>query len=92
MLITFVYVKCGFYDLRHLWSNLEGLFGKTFPWLVVGNLNYIRHDVERVGGRARPRITKKEFNQWIDTFRVVELKIISGNMNWTNGKAGKNRI
>lgn len=92
MLIKFVYVKCSFYDLRQLWADLEGLYGKTFPWLMVGDLNYIWYDVERVGGRARPRITMKEFNQCIDTCRVVELKIVSGNMNWTNGKAGKNCI
>lgn len=40
-LITFMYAKCGFYDRRKLWVELEGLNVGASPWLVVGDFNYI---------------------------------------------------
>lgn len=37
--ITFVYAKCGFYDLRVLWRDLEGFNTGSSPWIVIRDFN-----------------------------------------------------
>lgn len=82
-LITFVYAKCGFYDRRTFWLDLEGLNVGASPWLIVGDFNYILHDGECMGNQLRPRITLEEFNSSI----IVDwlTSILLGDMTWTNG-------
>lgn len=62
MLVTFVYVKYGFYDRRQLWAHMEGLFGRNFPWLVIRDFNCIGNDGERVGGWPRSRLWRSSIN------------------------------
>ncbi|XP_035546552.1 uncharacterized protein LOC118348611 [Juglans regia] len=72
VLVTFVYAKCSYVDRRELWHDLEEWTDLDQPWLVLGDFNVIRRDLERVGGNPRPFISMLEFNDYIDHCGLLE--------------------
>lgn len=53
---------------------LEGLNVGASPWILVRDVNCIRHDGEHMEGQPRPIITMEEFNSCINSCGLVELK------------------
>ncbi|XP_040996234.1 uncharacterized protein LOC121242446 [Juglans microcarpa x Juglans regia] len=91
VLVTFVYVKCSFSDCMGLWFDLEALLVGLNPWIIVGDFNIIREDMEQIGGQPRPLGAMEEFNNCLNNCVMVELTSQGGCMSWFNGHAGQTR-
>lgn len=62
ILVSFVYAKCYYYEQRQLWLELNRLPGLTMPWVVMGDFNCIREDMECIGEQPRSLVAIEEFN------------------------------
>lgn len=72
-------------------AELEDLSTHTNPWFVVGDLNCIGEDGERIGDNPRQRTDMEDFNKCINLSNLLELDSLGGLMSWTNGQAGRAR-
>ncbi|XP_042962572.1 uncharacterized protein LOC122296840 [Carya illinoinensis] len=89
--ISFVYAKCTQVEHRKLWQSLSnGVRGST-PWLVLGDFNIIRNDLERRGGRPRQYAAMEEFNSFIDSTGLSEMRYSGNRLSWCNGHEGASR-
>lgn len=80
ILVTYVYAKWPLHECRELWMDLENLTSYNYPWIVIGDFNYIRSDSERLGGQPRPLAAMSKFNNSIDKCGLVDLNNTGGNM------------
>lgn len=46
MMISFIYAKCNALERRSLWLELESIMVSGVPWLVTGDFNIIKNDLE----------------------------------------------
>ncbi|XP_040991189.1 uncharacterized protein LOC121238375 [Juglans microcarpa x Juglans regia] len=88
---SFVYAKCTYVQRRELWADLEKESNGTEPWLITGDFNIIVSDEERQGGRPRPLVAMEEFNFWIHSCGLLELKYLGKRFSWCNGHVGRDR-
>ncbi|XP_042980247.1 uncharacterized protein LOC122310438 [Carya illinoinensis] len=88
LLINFVYAKCSQAEHRDLWDHLKGLSNTTEAWVVMGDFNIIRYDMERVGGRPRPPSAMEEFNECINGCSLMDLPLVGRQLSWCNGQQG----
>ncbi|XP_042939346.1 uncharacterized protein LOC122274369 [Carya illinoinensis] len=86
ILTSFVYAKCSYLDRRRLWEDLSLLSTGITPWIIMGDFNIIRNNDERIGGRPRPTIAMREFNDFIDAVGMIETKFEGNKMSWCNGQ------
>ncbi|XP_040998204.1 uncharacterized protein LOC121244256 [Juglans microcarpa x Juglans regia] len=63
----------------------------SIPWIVLDDFNVMSGDGERIGGRSRPIIALKEFNDFIDVVGLVDLKFEGNSMSWCNDRHGSAR-
>lgn len=85
---TFVYAKCCLVDHKKLWQAPEEVQVGDSLWLVMGDLNVIREDEERIGGNPRSLSAMEEFNSCIDHCGLLELGFIGSRMTWCNEHGG----
>ncbi|XP_035548669.1 uncharacterized protein LOC118349189 [Juglans regia] len=88
---SFVYAKCTYVQQRELWADLEKESNGIEPWIITGDFNIIASDVERRGGRSRSLLAMEEFNSWIHSCGLLELKFWGKSFSWCNGQAGRSR-
>ncbi|XP_035548696.1 uncharacterized protein LOC118349203 [Juglans regia] len=88
---SFVYAKCTYVQRRELWADLEKESNGIEPWIITGDFNIIASDVERRGGRSRSLLAMEEFNSWIHSCGLQELKFLGKSFSWCNGQAGRSR-
>lgn len=50
------------------------------PWMVEGDFNRIREDEKRIGEQTRPLAAMEDFNNYINTCGMVELRASCGYM------------
>ncbi|XP_042946129.1 uncharacterized protein LOC122279511 [Carya illinoinensis] len=78
-----VYARCSYLERRELWRSLQLDAVQDTPWLCLGDFNIIRREEERRGGRPRLRIVMDDFNEFIDTCGLLEMKLVG--MVFANG-------
>ncbi|CAI9763286.1 unnamed protein product [Fraxinus pennsylvanica] len=91
MMISFVYAKCTALERRSLWEDLESITVNGLPWIVAGDFNIIRNDLERRGGKPRPMVAMDDFNNCIDRCGLLELSSERRQLTWCNGQDGNAR-
>lgn len=64
--------------------EMEHLSNLSQPWMIMGDLNYIKEDGECIGGQPQPLAVMEEFNSCINNCGTMEIRTISGNMSWFN--------
>ncbi|XP_035551131.1 uncharacterized protein LOC118349699 [Juglans regia] len=55
------------------------------------DFNVIVSDEEQRGGHPRPLVAMEEFNSWIHSCGLLELKYLGKSFSWCNGHAGRSR-
>ncbi|KAF5458524.1 hypothetical protein F2P56_022547 [Juglans regia] len=90
-MVTFVYAKCTQLESRGLWEEHGNIQVNESPWLVVGDINAIRSDSERLGGNPRSLLAMSEFNGCVDICGLVEMRSQSRIISWCNGHEGSSR-
>lgn len=50
-IFTFIYAKCSYLERKRLWGSLRDANIHNLPWMVIGNFNIIKNDLEQRGGR-----------------------------------------
>ncbi|XP_042983286.1 uncharacterized protein LOC122312671 [Carya illinoinensis] len=86
--ITFVHAKCSQAERRALWDNLKTMLNTNDTWVVLGDFNIIRYDMERVGSRPRPSSAMEEFNECINGCGPMDLPLVGKQLSWCNGQQG----
>ncbi|XP_042973032.1 uncharacterized protein LOC122304830 [Carya illinoinensis] len=71
-----------------LWQSLSNRVRGSTPWLVLGDFNIIRNDLERRGGRPRQYATMEDFNSFIDSTGLSEMKYSGNHLSWCNRHEG----
>ncbi|XP_042962753.1 uncharacterized protein LOC122297032 [Carya illinoinensis] len=89
--ISVVYARCSYLERRELWRSLQLDAVQDTPWLCLGDFNIIRMEEERRGGRPRLRIAMDDFNEFIDTCGLMEMKSVGSKFSWCNGQRGLSR-
>ncbi|XP_042965908.1 uncharacterized protein LOC122299590 [Carya illinoinensis] len=89
--ISVVYARCSYLERRELWRSLHLDAVQDIPWLCLGDFNITRREEERRGGRPRLRIAMDDFNEFIDTCGLMEMKSVGSKFSWCNGQRGLSR-
>lgn len=78
------YAKCMQIERRELWQSLSVGVANFMPWIIVGDFNVIRNDFEQRGGRPIPVSAIEEFNEFIETARLTDLRYEGNPFSWCN--------
>ncbi|XP_060959272.1 uncharacterized protein LOC115700034 [Cannabis sativa] len=91
-LLSCVYGPPYYHEKRLFWSNLMEL-GRKFggPWLILGDVNFVLSDSERVGSRGKDQFTPFISNL-INDHALVDLPIKGDCMTWDNHRDGNRHI
>ncbi|XP_048493650.1 uncharacterized protein LOC125494124 [Beta vulgaris subsp. vulgaris] len=75
---------------RHqMWRNMEqNLPPDQVPWMVVGDLNEVRSQGEKTGGRVFRSTQCKDLNSFMDALCLVDLGFDGNPFTWTNAREG----
>ncbi|KAG2725982.1 hypothetical protein I3760_01G090700 [Carya illinoinensis] len=49
-ILTIIYAKCNPVERKNLWEDLVEMSNGNLPWILCGDFNIIREDLERRGG------------------------------------------
>ncbi|XP_040988930.1 uncharacterized protein LOC121236546 [Juglans microcarpa x Juglans regia] len=88
IVVSVVYAKCNYLERRELWSQLQLDLPTDDPWLCIGDFNIIREDMEQRGGRPRLWVAMEDFNDFIDSCGLTEMKSVGSKFSWCNGQKG----
>ncbi|KAF6167559.1 hypothetical protein GIB67_031760 [Kingdonia uniflora] len=77
---------------RALWVDMENTVTLNLPWVAIGEFNCIRNWDERSGGTGPLPCSISEFNDCIDSCRLIESFSTGPKFSWCNGQKGKARI
>lgn len=83
-----VYAKCSQLKRKMLWENLEAIDTSSLPWILCGDFNIIKDDLERRGGHFRPFAPMEDFNLCLQNFELLDMCFQGPKMNWCNNQNG----
>ncbi|XP_035547430.1 uncharacterized protein LOC118348944 [Juglans regia] len=72
-------------------SHRNGWGGEWGEVWVSGSGDFIHEDVERCGGRPWLRVAMEDFNDFIDSCGLTEMKSVGSKFSWCNGQQGMAR-
>ncbi|XP_048491336.1 uncharacterized protein LOC125492674 [Beta vulgaris subsp. vulgaris] len=88
-LITGMHAPSTARERHELWKNMEqNLPPDQTPWMVVGDLNEVRTQAEKSGGRAFRNSQCKALNSFMDAACLVDLGFDGNPFTWTNAREG----
>ncbi|XP_028550871.1 uncharacterized protein LOC114579679 [Dendrobium catenatum] len=92
-IIASVYGNNDLYKRKNLWNTLEGISKPVFPIIIGGDFNCILSQKDKLGGK-RFKYTQgvQDFNNFISSCDLHELKFIGPRYTWCNNKTGGARI
>ncbi|KAI0488460.1 hypothetical protein KFK09_028293 [Dendrobium nobile] len=92
-IIASVYGNNDLYKRKNLWNTLEGISNPVFTIIIGGDFNYILSQKDKLGGK-RFKYTQgvQDFNNFISSCDLHELKFIGPRYTWCNNKTEAARI
>ncbi|XP_070049132.1 uncharacterized protein [Nicotiana tomentosiformis] len=82
---TTVYGLHSLEDRRSLWGELTRLHSiQQGPWLIMGDYNAIRLGEDRPIGNPVHELEVKDFNEFIESIGLTEMKTSGRSFTWTN--------
>ncbi|XP_020705885.2 uncharacterized protein LOC110116580 [Dendrobium catenatum] len=92
-IIASVYGNNDLYKRKNLWNTLEGISNPVYPIIIGGDFNCILSQKDKLGGK-RFKYTQgvQDFNNFISSCDLHELKFIGPRYTWCNKKTGGARI
>ena len=89
VLLTGVHAPCTARERHEIWKNMEqNLPPDQTPWMVVGDLNEVRSQAEKSGGRAFRSSQCQALNSFMDAACLVDLGFDGNPFTWTNAREG----
>ncbi|XP_070053975.1 uncharacterized protein [Nicotiana tomentosiformis] len=83
---TVVYGLHSLEDRKSLWGELTRLHSiQQGPWLIMGDYNAIRSGEDRPIGNPVQELEVRDFNEFIESTRLTEMKTSGRSFTWTNG-------
>ncbi|XP_026396235.1 uncharacterized protein LOC113290860 [Papaver somniferum] len=79
-------------DRRFLWDKMLEINNQDKPWLVIGDFNAVLNIEEKKGGRSPLKITMLEFNNYIQSYGLIQAPKTGLEFSWCNNRAGAKRI
>lgn len=78
---------------KELWKEL-GKIGSALnsPWLIQGDFNSICSNEDKIGRIPINEEAARDFQNWILSLDLVEVKCNGQNFTWTNYQEGERRI
>lgn len=84
-LVTFVYVENINHGRKELWRLLISLVSSiSEPWIILGDLNYVRNLIEKIGGQIFILSKLKDFNDCIINYGLIEMQNKGLSFSWFN--------
>nr|KYP37647.1 Putative ribonuclease H protein At1g65750 family [Cajanus cajan] len=92
IVIVNVYLPCDLTEKRNMWNEIKEIrsVSNISRWLVAGDFNEVRRDIERQGIRGASRRSQStEFNEFIADMDLEEVRIVGRSFTWykLNGTA-----
>ena len=89
VLITGMHAPATAKERHQMWRNMEhNLPPDQVPWMVVGDLNEVRSQGEKTGGRVFRSTQCKDLNSFMDALCLVDLGFDGNPFTWTNAREG----
>ncbi|XP_021716015.1 uncharacterized protein LOC110683919 [Chenopodium quinoa] len=93
VLITGVHAPSASRDKNELWNMLgENSPPASTPWLLLGDMNEVVSQSEKMGGRPITNSQGKAFTKWTDKEGLIDLKYHGPAFTWDNGREGTELI
>ncbi|XP_050217558.1 uncharacterized protein LOC126668397 [Mercurialis annua] len=90
---TFIYSANDHLKRKELWKDLCNItLNQEMAWVILGDLNAILRDSERIGGNSVNQGDSEEFQACIDEFNLLELKWSGNLFTWTNNQDAVSKI
>lgn len=70
-----------------LWDQLSTINTQHLPWLLTGDFNAVLSTLDRVNGAEVTTHETRDFQQFVDTIGVFEVKSKGSYYSWTKGQA-----
>nr|KYP75113.1 hypothetical protein KK1_007811 [Cajanus cajan] len=85
IVIVNVYSPCDLTEKRNMWNEIKGIrsVSNISRWLVAGDFNEVRRDIERQGIRGVSRRSQSiEFNEFIADMDLEEVRTVGRSFTW----------
>ncbi|XP_043696705.1 uncharacterized protein LOC122647340 [Telopea speciosissima] len=90
---TVVYALNSMVARKELWEDVGAIASAIInPWAVLGDLNVIRSNNEKIGGDPVRIEAMDDFNSFIDGAGLLDLKWKGETLTWNNRQVGDARI
>lgn len=84
---SFSYASCGYLERMNLWIELQVVSILRPKWIICGDFNTIRSNIEKIGGKAKPQVVMDDFNNFIHTYNLMEPNDVEGyKYTWCNDR------
>ncbi|XP_056692071.1 uncharacterized protein [Spinacia oleracea] len=92
-LVTAMHAPSSSKEKHHHWNSIRSnLPPKNIPWLVLGDMNEITSQSEKMGGRPFRVNQGKDMLNFMDEAGLVDLGFNGSPFTWTNARDGHNLI
>ena len=89
VIITGIHAPSTGKERQQIWRNMEqNLPPDQAPWMVVGDMNEVRSQGEKSGGRAFRPSQCRDLNSFMDAACLVDLGFDGNPFTWTNAREG----
>ncbi|XP_077237123.1 uncharacterized protein LOC143878767 [Tasmannia lanceolata] len=83
--LTCIYARNKVIDRRVLWNQLHSIsLNIVLPWITTGDFNVTRFSDERIGGANPNAVEMDEFNNWVDSCYLFDLRSQGQSLSWNN--------
>ncbi|WOL04982.1 hypothetical protein Cni_G13705 [Canna indica] len=92
-LIIGIYASNNYKKRNKLWNMLGGIDTAQLPWIIIGDMNCIRNEKDKLGGRKFEYTRAiKEFNNFIEDTGLLKADFIGPKYTWSNNRKGEARV
>ncbi|XP_021770766.1 uncharacterized protein LOC110734956 [Chenopodium quinoa] len=93
VLITGVHAPSAAKDKIMLWNNLgENPPPSNTPWLLMGDMNEVVNQSEKMGGRPVTNSQGRDFSKMTDREGLIDMRYNGPTFTWNNGREGTELI
>lgn len=90
--VSFVYGLHTVTDRQSLWADMTALQVVNHPWVILGDFNFVLCPENRLNGAAITSYETKDFQLFVDSLLLTELKFTGPYYTWCNKGLGTGRI
>uniref|UniRef100_A0A803LX10 Endonuclease/exonuclease/phosphatase domain-containing protein n=1 Tax=Chenopodium quinoa TaxID=63459 RepID=A0A803LX10_CHEQI len=92
-LVTGIHAPSTTKEKNKLWNDLQdNAPPQDTPRLVIGDMNEITQQSEKVGGRPIANNQGRAYGEWVESDRLIDLNFNGPMFTWNNGQDGLNLI